>query len=126
MSGHEPVRDQAIPILASLDLDETASFYGKLGFRTVVYPDIYLIAMRDSLEVHFWACQERHIAENTSCYFRVGDVDAFHSAFAGLDLAPGRMDEPADMPWGMREFHIWDPHGNLIRVGQIIDGGSGE
>ena len=42
---------------------------------------------------------------------------------AALDLAPGRIDELADMPWGMREFHLWDPHGNLLRIGQVIGDG---
>ena len=37
-------------------------------------------------------------------------------------FSPGRMDELADQPWGMREFNVWDPHGNLLRIGQIVDG----
>ena len=113
--------DTAIPLLASLDFDETLAFYNRLGFRTeAVFPPDYAIVCRGAMELHFWACDERHIAENTSCYLRVSNVDALYEELSKLDLAPGRMDRIADMPWGMREFHIWDPHGNLLRVGQII------
>ena len=123
MSGEEPI-DVAIPVLASLDLEETLAFYNRLGFPTAGhFPPNYAIVRRDRMELHFWACEDRHIAENTGCYLRVSNVDALHAEFEKLDLTPGRMDRPADMPWGMREFHVWDPHGNLLRIGQIIEEG---
>ena len=124
MADRPSIDGRAIPVLASLDLEETAVFYGKLGFETVVIPGTYVIAERGPLEVHFWACDERHIAENTSCYIRVAEVDALFEEYRALDLAPGRMDDVADMPWGMREFHIWDPHGNLIKIGQVTADGT--
>ena len=39
------------------------------------------------------------------------------------DFAPGRIEaEPKDQPGhGMREFHIWDPAGNLIGFGASLD-----
>jgi hypothetical protein len=30
------------------------------------------------------------------------------------------MDMLEDKPWGLREFAVVDPDGNLIRIGQII------
>ena len=43
-----------IPILPAKNFDETAGFYGKLGFADSRYPD-YLILTRsaDGLELHF-------------------------------------------------------------------------
>jgi hypothetical protein len=32
------------------------------------------------------------------------------------------MEALEDKPWGLREFAIVDPDGNLLRVGQIIGG----
>ncbi len=122
MAGPDPV-DIAIPVLASLDLKESTAFYNRLGFATVAAFDEYAIVRRGGMELHFWPCADRHIAENTSCYLRVADVDALYRELAPLDLTPGRMDRVADMPWGMREFHIWDPHGNLVKIGQIIPAG---
>jgi hypothetical protein len=31
------------------------------------------------------------------------------------------MDLLEDKPWGLREFAVVDPDGNLIRIGQVID-----
>jgi len=29
----------------------------------------------------------------------------------------GRLSEVADRTWGMREFYVWDPDGNLLKFG---------
>ena len=104
-----------VPVLASLDLAETLLFYrDRMGFAPVLVMDNYLIVARDGCELHFWACAERHIAENTSCYVRA-DTEALHADFAarGLPLAP-----PAVQPWGMKEMAVIDPHGNLLKFGE--------
>jgi hypothetical protein len=91
-----------IPVLESLDLDETAAFYQqRLGFEPRLRADDYLIVERDGCEIHFWRCTERHIAENTSCYLR-GDTAALYAEFTrrGLALAPS-----AEHPWGLRELY---------------------
>lgn len=104
-----------VPVLASLDLAQSLQFYSKrLGFACVLQAPDYLIMERDGCELHFWHTEERHIAENTSCYVR-GDTRALHADFArrGLALAP-----PAVRPWGMRELYVIDPHGNLLKFGE--------
>lgn len=110
-----------VPVLASLDLDESAAFYqDRLGFAVRLRASDYLIVERDGCELHLWACNERHIAENTSCYVR-GDTRALHADFAqrGLPLAP-----PQERPWGMRELYVIDPHGNLLKFGESTDDGA--
>lgn len=104
-----------VPVLASLDFAETLRFYARrLGFDPLLEMDNYLILQRDGCELHFWACNERHIAENTSCYVR-GDTAALHADFTarGLQLAP-----PVVQPWGMKEMFVIDPHGNLLKFGE--------
>jgi len=53
----------------------------------------------------------------------VADVNALSRAFAAAAL-PGagipRLDAVADKPWGMREFAVVDPDGNLLRIGQAL------
>ena len=107
----------SVPVLASLDLDETTAFYQQhLGFKPRLRTCDYLIVARDGCEIHFWHCDERHIAENTSCYLR-GDTTGLHDDFTsrGLKLAP-----PAVRPWGMRELYVIDPHGNLLKFGEPV------
>lgn len=106
-----------VPVLASLDLDESAAFCAdRLGFMPRLRTDDYLIAERDGCELHFWLCTERHIAENTSCYVR-GDTRALHADFAARGLA---VDPPREQPWGMRELYVIDPHGNLLKFGESL------
>ncbi|MEM9685165.1 MAG: VOC family protein [Pseudomonadota bacterium] len=113
--------DVAIPVLASLNFDQTVDFYEALGFTTLAqFPD-YAIVRRDGLELHFWQCEDRAICEATSCYLRVADAAAYHEEWqAVVEGAGGRINEIEDKPWGMREFAVWDLHGNLIKVGQEI------
>ena len=104
-----------VPVLASLDLAETLRFYrDRLGFLPLLEMDNYLILQREGCELHFWACSDRHIAENTSCYVR-GDTAALHADFTarGLPVAP-----PVVQPWGMKEMFVIDPHGNLLKFGE--------
>ena len=105
-----------IPVLASLDLNETVTFYTeRLGFAKRMHIDNYVIVSRDSAEIHFWLCNERHIAENTSCYVRVADTQALFNEFKseGLSVQP-----PEIQTWGMKELYVIDPHGNLLKFGE--------
>lgn len=104
-----------VPVLASLNLAETLQFYtAHLGFAALLEMDNYLILQRDGCELHFWPCNERHIAENTSCYVRA-NTGVLHADFAarGLQVAP-----PVIQPWGMKEMVVIDPHGNLLKFGE--------
>ena len=108
---------RAHPILASLDFDRTVTFYRRLGFAPVVRMDNYVIVRRDDIELHFWKCEDRNVAENTSCYLDTIDVDALHAEF----IANGVKATPlANREWGRREFYIIDSSGNLLRFGQRI------
>ncbi|PTR10632.1 hypothetical protein C8R32_101162 [Nitrosospira sp. Nsp5] len=105
-----------VPVLASLDIDETIAFYTKrLGFIEALRMDEYAIVSRDGAEIHFWLCSDRHIAENTSCYVRVADTDRLFQDFSarGLALRP-----PVVRPWGMKELYVIDTHGNLLKFGE--------
>ncbi|MEM8771735.1 MAG: VOC family protein [Pseudomonadota bacterium] len=110
---------KAIPLFASLDMDETAAFYAeKLGFKVrEQYGKDYLIVSRDDVILNFWPCSEKHIAENTSAYFNVSNVD---DLYAELKPLGARMSEPKSFDYGMREFHVWDCHGNLLRFGEPV------
>ena len=74
---------------------------------------------RDGVQVHFWRCGDPAIARATSAYFYTASADglaaAMHRAADG-----GRIQMPQDTAWGMREFYIWDPDGNLLKFGQDL------
>jgi catechol 2,3-dioxygenase-like lactoylglutathione lyase family enzyme len=107
---------KACPLFAASDVTKAAEWYrDKLGFKIAnLYPDYgYAIVQRDDIEIHFWKCDDRNIAENTSAYFRPDDIDGLHAAMAKARDG-GRV---ADRAWGMREFYVWDPDGNLLKFG---------
>jgi catechol 2,3-dioxygenase-like lactoylglutathione lyase family enzyme len=117
-------REGPEPILPTHDLSATRGFYQALGFRAGYNDDHYEILRRGNLVVHLERCDDLLPASNrTSCYWRVADADALYREFAALGLpseGSPRLTAPSDEPWGMREFTLKDPAGNLIRVGHEL------
>lgn len=117
--------DLAIPTLPSRSLPDTLAFYARLGFtgRVLGTEDAYAVLTRGAVELHFFAHPALDPAtSHAGCYVRVQDADAMHDAFGAAALpAAGipRLDRIADRPWGMREFAVVDPDGNLLRIGQV-------
>lgn len=121
----------AVPVLASLDIGRSLAFLERLGFvERWRYPD-YASAARGDVELHLWLCDDPAVPKATSCYLRVTDAAALHAAFAAAGvpdaatMSPAsvaadvpRMTTPETKPWGMVEFVVWDPDGNLLRFGQ--------
>jgi hypothetical protein len=118
--------DIAIPILPSRSVSETLTFFRRLGFdgRIVGNGDSYAMLTRGTIELHFFTHSELRPADSCACcYFRVLDVKEMFDAFALAKLPRKgipRMDALEDKPWGMREFAIVDPDGNLLRIGQVL------
>jgi hypothetical protein len=120
--------ERAEPILPSRNLDETRAFYEKLGFTSWFGPQsewTYEIVSRGELVVHFFADPNLNTADNCSgCYWRVTDADRFYEEAMTLNLPSTgipRLTAPQDQTWGMREFNLIDPSGNLLRIGHDLD-----
>jgi catechol 2,3-dioxygenase-like lactoylglutathione lyase family enzyme len=117
-----PILRSAAPILASLDIERTVSFYcSSLGFsRVYVEPGAWGIVTRDSVQLHFWPCTDRNIAQNTACRVYVTDVDGLFA-----ELEPRGVIHPdarlETKPWGSREFGVLDPDGNLVTFAERVN-----
>jgi catechol 2,3-dioxygenase-like lactoylglutathione lyase family enzyme len=109
---------KACPILPAPDVAQTLAWYrDKLGFIIGGDWGEYGIVQRDGVELHFWKCADREIAEKSSAYLRVADADGVRATM--LKAAEGgRISQVEDKPWHMREFTVIDPNGNLLRFGQ--------
>ncbi len=113
---------RACPILAAADVPAAIAWYrDRLGFEVMVEDPHFGIVMRDGIELQFWHGQDRRIAETTSAYLRADDVDGLHATL-GAAREGGHISEVADRAWGMREFYVWDPDGNLLRFGAPVSG----
>jgi catechol 2,3-dioxygenase-like lactoylglutathione lyase family enzyme len=120
--------ERSEPILPARDLEETRAFYEQLGFRPWFRGRgswEYEIVSRGHLVIHFFAEPGLTPGKNeTSCYWRVRDADRTYQEFARLKLPSEgipRLTAPVDQPWGMREFALVDPSGNLVRIGHDLD-----
>lgn len=76
------------------------------------------------MELHFFTHSDLLPAESfAGCYIRVSDVESIYRSFAAAQLPRKgipRLDALEDKPWGMREFALVDPDGNLLRIGQSL------
>jgi catechol 2,3-dioxygenase-like lactoylglutathione lyase family enzyme len=116
---------ETIPILPACDIAATVEFYGTLGFRVVrLYEGFgapYLIVRRDEVELHFFENTSQDPKRNDhGCYLRLADAQGVYDEWAPLGLT--RLHPISDTPWGMREFSVSDPSGNLLRIGTTLPG----
>jgi hypothetical protein len=72
--------------------------------------------------MHFFLFEDLSPKENYGqCYWPADDVDELYAECKAIGLPTSgepRLVPVENKPWGMREFAIVDPNGNLIRVGQ--------
>jgi catechol 2,3-dioxygenase-like lactoylglutathione lyase family enzyme len=119
--------DRAIPILVSRDIAKSIDFYQKLGFEShyPINPNAdYAILYRGSLEIHLSFFPDIvPSASYLACYLRVSQVDELFQEFQSIGLPTDgipRIGSVENQPWGLREFYIVDPDGNLLKIGQVI------
>jgi hypothetical protein len=125
--------DRMIPILPCRSIDDQISFYESLGFE-VTYrqkaPNFFAAIRRGAIELQFFTMKgyEPAISYST-CYVMVSDVDRLYADFrAGLKQSLGRIPTRGiprigaigDMSYGVRQFLLTDPGGNIIRIGQPL------
>lgn len=53
-----------------------------------------------------------------SCYVYVVDADALHGELVGRGANVEAA--PVSRPWGLREFRVFDPEGNILTFGQPL------
>ncbi len=109
-----------VAIFPVLDMKDAASFYESLGFMVDEYLDgEYAWVMDSTGEVLHLAVVESldRAANRSAAYLHVDDVDVRRAKWvtAGVEASPVE-----DKSWGMREFSIRDPDGNLLRVGRNL------
>jgi catechol 2,3-dioxygenase-like lactoylglutathione lyase family enzyme len=114
--------DRVSPVFPVRDIDQAVEHYRKLGFSVRHYEgaDAYAFAERDGVEFHLAQVNGLKPKRNMSAvYLYVDDADALYREWsaAGLD---GRLVEPRDTSYGLREGACLDRDANLIRFGSGI------
>ena len=109
------------PMLAVADMPSTLTFYRRiLGFEPTLESPAYSIMQRDGQTIHFQVAPEEVINRlrgHVEIYLEVSGIQALWEhvkAFKGRY----RIRDLFARQYGMTEFHIEDPNGCLIFVGE--------
>jgi hypothetical protein len=113
-----PVLERAVPILPSLNIGQSKEFYvAKLDFVVASDYGEYIILKRDDASIHIGYLPDRHVAENTSLYIYVRNIEALHELWQSRGVVSHTLETK---PYGLKEFAVIDPSGNLLRIGERI------
>jgi uncharacterized glyoxalase superfamily protein PhnB len=115
---------EVAPIFTVRDVAAALAHYASLGFTVEPYEDGlgYGFVERDGVQLHLSLWEEHDPARTaSSIYLYVDDADALYAEWRDANVE-GRLGEPEDTPWGLREGVHIDPEGNLIRFGSFLDG----
>lgn len=110
------------PVFPVRDMELAVAHYQALGFEVRVYagPDGYAYAERDGIELHLALVKDLRPKKNMSAvYLYVDDADALYDEWRGAEI-DGRLVEPRDTSYGLREGACLDRDANLIRFGSGI------
>lgn len=110
---------QTIPILQTPSIAETQAFAEALGFEVETVGDGYAILRGYEIEIHYSFTTRTEVCNETSCYIRGGGILALHTALRARN--PAQLSDIVSRPWGMTEFYLHDPHGNLLKFGMSTD-----
>jgi len=114
------------PMLAVVDMEETLAFYHDvLGFTPVMKSAGYAIVERDGQTIHFMRAASEEVMQcvrgHTEIYIEVSGI---HSLWQHVKTFRDRYNirDLFDRDYGMTEFHIGDPNGCLVFVGERTSG----
>ena len=112
-------------VLAVNDLTASVAFYrDKLGFTVDNEVEGWSFLSRDQFRLMLGHCPDQVPARDLKdhsyfAYVTVDAIDELHEEFKTRGLAP--LEDPADQPWGMREFMVNTPEGHRIMFGQSLE-----
>jgi predicted enzyme related to lactoylglutathione lyase len=109
---------QGAPVLHVQDVSATAAFYRDLlGFTCDFGDESYAVVWRDNSATHF--VKDEGGPRGVHLFQWVKDVDAYYKEIVarGAKVAA----EPADQPYGIREFGLRNINGVGIVFGQDIE-----
>jgi catechol 2,3-dioxygenase-like lactoylglutathione lyase family enzyme len=115
------------PMLAVANMEETVSFYERvLGFLPTLKSPEYSIVARDGQTVHFQKAASDEVLKcvrgHTEIYIEVSGIRSLWEQI-GRFRGQYRIRDLFDREYGMTEFHIEDPNGCLVFVGESTSQG---
>jgi len=107
---------QGAPVLHVPDVAAAATFYRDvLGFTWDFGDETYAVVWRDNSAIHF--VRDKAGPEGVHLFQWVKDIEAYHKEIVARGAVAS---EPADQPYGIREFVMRDINGVGIVFGEVI------
>ncbi|MFN0313987.1 MAG: VOC family protein [Burkholderiales bacterium] len=96
-----------------MNIERSLAFFERLGFMRRGSFAEYGIIERDGVQIHFWLYTDPRIPKETACRITVEGIEELFASFSekGVIHPNGHL---ALRPWGVWEFSILDPDGNLV------------
>ena len=121
MPGTSVVKNVS-PMLVTDNMDATLHFYETvLGFKPIMKSPDYSIVERDGRLIHFSKAASddimKRVRDHTEIYIEVSNIQAMWE-HAKTFRNQYRIRDLFDREYGMTEFHIIDPNGCLVFVGE--------
>ena len=110
------------PVFPVRNIELAIEHYRKLGFEVRRYEgaDPYAFAERDGIELHLAQVDDLKPKKNMSAvYLYVDDADALYREWSRAEI-DGRLVEPTDTSYGLKEGACLDRDANLIRFGSAV------
>jgi len=97
--------------------ESALSFYEKLGFQATFKDENFVIINRNGVDIHLNFFDEVPKQKRSVCWIGVSGIDALYQQCLSNDLVSFPLE---DKPYGLREFAVNDPFGNLILFAERI------
>ena len=118
-SANGQMLEKIMPEFPLVDVTAGVTHYRDvLGFSVHYQQKDFAVMDRDRARILLISKTPKH-SGIASCYVYVADAEALHAELTG---SGARVESaPVRRPWGLYEFRILDPEGNIISFGQPFE-----
>jgi DNA-binding HxlR family transcriptional regulator len=114
--GSQPTFLKIAPRFVVSDLEQALTFYGQLGFQTTYHDESFAIIERDGIDLHLNGSPDSP-RRHSVCWIAVTNIDALYQQYLPTNAVQSA---PQAQPWGLKEFFLRDPFGNLLLFAERI------
>lgn len=110
LHSNPPTFESIAPRFAVGDMEQALAFYGQLGFHPTYHDEGFAILERDGVNVHLNAFDELPKSHSV-CWISATNIDALYQQYLPTNAVQSALEAK---PWGLKEFLLRDPFGNLL------------
>ena len=99
------------------DMEQALAFYGQLGFQTTYHEEQFAIIERDGVDLHLNCSPDSPKGKRSVCWISVTNSEVLYQQYLPTNAVQSPLEAK---PWGLKEFFIRDPFGNLILFAERI------